>query len=147
MDPGRDRDLHLQGRGLLLVPSVFGVETVALDPDAEPQPTLFYPAGLDRQSGALPLFAVPPAGAPSPLAELLGRTRAAVLQAVAEHPGCSTKELATLIGIAPASASEHATTLRKAGMIDTVRHRNTALHSLTAFGAAFLDAPRADPLG
>jgi DNA-binding MarR family transcriptional regulator len=69
----------------------------------------------------------------------VGTTRAAVLTTVAEHPGCSTKELAALTGIAPASASEHATVLRRAGLINTVRHRNSAMHSPTALGIALLN--------
>lgn len=59
---------------------------------------------------------------------------------IAEHPGCSTKELAGLAGIAPASASEHATVLREAGLVQTVRHRNLAVHSATVLGVALLNA-------
>ncbi|MEV6163078.1 MarR family transcriptional regulator [Streptomyces sp. NPDC052052] len=142
---GLDGDVHLEGRGLLLVPSVFGAETPTIDLDAEPQPVLRYPAGHDRSSGATPLFALSaqpaPPGARSPLTSLLGETRAAVLHTIAEHPGCSTKELAAFTGIAPSSASEHATTLRTAGLVDTVRHRNTALHNATALGVALLESP------
>ncbi|MDP4506519.1 winged helix-turn-helix domain-containing protein [Nonomuraea turcica] len=149
MASGLEGDLHLDGRGLLLIPSVFGFAAPVLDPSAEPQPILTYPAGLEQQSGTLPLCA-PPAqptspGASSPLASVLGRTRAAVLHSIAEHPACSTKELAARIGIAPASASEHTTSLREAGLVHTVRSRNTALHSPTALGAAFLNAPRDIP--
>lgn len=61
-----------------------------------------------------------------------------MLSAIAENPGCSTKELAALLGIAPPSASEHATTLREARLIDTVRDRNTVLHSPTALGITLL---------
>ncbi|WP_327585621.1 helix-turn-helix domain-containing protein [Nonomuraea sp. NBC_00507] len=72
---------------------------------------------------------LPSWGASSSPASVLGRTRAAVLHAIAEHPACSTKELAAHIGIAPASASEHTTRLREAGLVHTVRSRNMALHS------------------
>lgn len=74
----------------------------------------------------------------SSLAPLLGRTRAVVLAAIAEHPGCSTKELAALTSLAPASASEHSTVLREAGLIRTVRYRNAVLHSPTNLGTALL---------
>ncbi|MGP3914715.1 winged helix-turn-helix domain-containing protein [Nonomuraea sp. 10N515B] len=131
MASGHEGDIHLHGRGLLLVPSVFGFAAPALDPYAEPQPMLTYPAGLEQQSRALPLGA-PPAqptspGASSSLASVLGRTRAAMLHAIAEHPAWSTKELAARIGIAPASASEHTTSLREAGLVHTVRNRNTVV--------------------
>jgi DNA-binding transcriptional ArsR family regulator len=46
----------------------------------------------------------------SDLAGLLGATRARVIRAVAA--GCTTTELARALGIAPATASEHATVLR-----------------------------------
>ncbi|GAA3352934.1 winged helix-turn-helix domain-containing protein [Streptomyces antimycoticus] len=145
MVSGFDGDLHLDGRGLMLVPSVFGAEAPAIDIDAEPQPVLRYPISHDQPSGPRSLFVLPahspPPGARSPLALLLGQTRAAVLHTIAEHPGCSTKELAALVGIAPPSASEHATTLRAAQLIRTVRHRNTALHSPTTLGIALLNTP------
>ncbi|MGW4994272.1 winged helix-turn-helix domain-containing protein [Streptomyces mirabilis] len=139
-------DVHLQGRGLLLVPQVFGNGLPFLDADTEPQPVLGYPAGTDQHSRKLPLFAAPEQpttpGGTSSLAPLLGRTRAVVLTAIAEHSGCSTKELAALTGLAPASASEHATILREAGLIRTVRHHNAVLHSPTNLGRALLNTPR-----
>jgi DNA-binding transcriptional ArsR family regulator len=140
---GIDGDLHLDGRGLLLVPMVFGGEAPAIDIDAEPQPVLRYPILRDQPSDARPLFASPARppspGVRSPLASLLGPTRAAVLHAIAEHSGCSTKELASHVGITPSSASEHAATLRRAGLVRTGRHRNTAIHTPTALGIGLLN--------
>jgi DNA-binding transcriptional ArsR family regulator len=109
---------------------------------------VIYPANDDQPLHRL--TALTPnasAGAPEGIAALLGRTRAAVLHAIAEHPESSTKELAALVGIAPASASEHATTLREAGLTYTVRHRNTALHSPTDLGITLLSAPHGNPRG
>ena len=147
---GFDGDLHLEGRGLLLVPSLFGVEVPAVDIDAEPQPVVRYPISHDQRSDPTPLSAWPapdaaPPGARSPVASLLGRSRAAVLHAIAENPGCSTKELAHLTGLAPPSASEHATTLRTAGLIRTVRHHSAALHSPTALGVTLLSLAPGKP--
>ncbi len=139
---GFDDDLHLGGRGLLLVPSAFGPDAPGIDIDAQPQPVLRYPV-IAPSPTALRLFAptAPPisSGTGSPLASLLGHTRAAVLQAVAEHPGCSTKELALHARVAPASASEHATVLRSAGLVRTLRHHNRALHVPTALGLSLLE--------
>lgn len=42
------------------------------------------------------------------------------------------------------ATSEHATVLRGAGLIQTVRHRTSAIHSATGLGIALLNAPR-DP--
>ncbi|MFB7448202.1 MarR family transcriptional regulator [Streptomyces sp. NPDC056194] len=76
---------------------------------------------------------------------VLGHTRAAVLGTIARHPGCSTQQLAVLVGIAKASASEHATTLRNAGLIATHRDRRTTAHIATPTGIAVLNAPSGRP--
>lgn len=139
---GFDGDLHLEGRGLLLTPSVFALESPSIDIDARPQPVLRYP--ISEQATGPFRCALPdslPASPRTALGSLLGPTRAAVLQAIADHPGCTTKQLATLTRITSPSASEHATTLRSAGLVHTTRQRNTAHHSLTPLGAAFLNSP------
>ncbi|MFF4402536.1 ArsR/SmtB family transcription factor [Streptomyces sp. NPDC001480] len=143
MASGIDEDLYLEGRGLLLMPTVFGSGPSGVVPNAEPQPLLIYPvhAGHDASPAAFPsaLLGSQPAASRS-LASLLGPTRAAVLMVVANRPGCSTKELAAAVGVAPASASEHATTLRTAGLLHTIRRGNTAAHSATAAGHVLLEA-------
>jgi DNA-binding transcriptional ArsR family regulator len=134
--------LDLDGRGLLINPGVLA----------------FYPRAsvIDDPGGSVPVLLVPiwerpslaaadadsvPAG---DLAGLLGATRARVIRAVAA--GCTTTELARALDIAPATASEHATVLRKSGLISTQRHRNTVLHTLTPLGTALIDAnPAGDP--
>ncbi|WP_409239843.1 winged helix-turn-helix domain-containing protein [Streptomyces sp. PA5.6] len=133
-------DIHLAGRGLLLIPSVFGAVFPAFDETAEPQPWLTYPVGVRDTD----LFLAPVETArvlstvPDSLTALLGHTRAVVLWTIAEHPGCTTSELARRAGISPASASQHATVLRTAGLSHTVRHRNTALHTATYAGTHLL---------
>jgi DNA-binding transcriptional ArsR family regulator len=140
MASGTRGDLRLEGRGLLLVPSLFGSESPVIDPDAEPQPFLTYPANFGAALTALtPVSAEPPAtGAPAALTALLGGTRAAVLHAIATHPGCNTGELAGLLGIGPSGASQHATVLRQAGLVTTLRHRNSAVHTATSTGLSLL---------
>jgi len=70
------------------------------------------------------------------LAALLGPTRAAVLRALTAPRG--TAELARVVGISPASASEHAKVLRDVYLIETVREGRVARHSLTGLGATML---------
>ncbi|MER5430289.1 winged helix-turn-helix domain-containing protein [Streptomyces sp. NPDC002588] len=77
---------------------------------------------------------------PQSLAAILGRTRATVLCAIADHAGCTTTEPAHHAGISPASASEHATTLRNPGLTTASRHRNTVLHTLTTAGITLLNS-------
>jgi hypothetical protein len=131
------RELHLDGRGLLLVPSFFCAATpVALLDPALP-PVLVYP--VDRLGGLVPADTTSPSGAArESLAALLGRTRAAVLQATDE--GCTTGEVARQLNISPAAASQHATVLRNAGLLVSHRERNSVLHTLTPLGRAMLDA-------
>lgn len=129
------RELHLDGRGLLLVPSFFCARTpVALLDPALP-PVLVYP--VDRLGGLEPGGAGSAAGREA-LAALLGRTRAAVLEA--SDDGCTTGEMARRLRISPAAASQHATVLRNAGLLVSQRDRNTVLHTLTPLGRAMLDA-------
>ncbi|MGW4497172.1 ArsR/SmtB family transcription factor [Micromonospora sp. NPDC004336] len=135
------RELHLDGRGLLLVPSFFCAATpVALLDPALP-PVLVYP--VDRLGGLAPApgEAAGP-GAPDTgreaLAALLGRTRAAVL-AVSDD-GCTTGEVARRLNISPAAASQHTTVLRNAGLLVSHRDRNTVLHTLTPLGRAMLNS-------
>ncbi|MFG2908646.1 ArsR/SmtB family transcription factor [Kitasatospora sp. NPDC048286] len=151
MASGLDADVNLGGQGLLLQPSVFGVEAPVVDFDAVPQPVLSYPVARLQEGAATPLFAALPSGdgpavpAVDAVGSVLGHTRAAVLGTIARHPGCSTQQLAALVGIAKASASEHATTLRNAGLIVTHRDRRTTAHVATPTGIALLNAPSARP--
>ncbi|MEU6073195.1 winged helix-turn-helix domain-containing protein [Micromonospora sp. NPDC047074] len=135
------RELHLDGRGLLLVPSFFCAATpVALLDPALP-PVLVYP--VDRLGGLVPALGVGAGPAtPDPgrdaLAALLGRTRAAVL--AASDDGCTTGEVARRLNISPAAASQHTTVLRNAGLLVSHRDRNTVLHTLTPLGRAMLNS-------
>ncbi|MFJ3965661.1 winged helix-turn-helix domain-containing protein [Streptomyces sp. NPDC090036] len=78
---------------------------------------------------------VPPA-----LSALLGRTRAVVLCVIADRPASTTTQLARRAGISPAGASEHATTLRAAGLTALARERKAALHTLTHLGLTLLNS-------
>lgn len=134
------RELHLDGRGLLLVPSFFCARTpVALLDPALP-PVLVYP--VDRLGGLAHNLggggrSGRHAGRREALAALVGRTRANVLEVV--DGGCSTGEVARRLRISPAAASQHATVLRNAGLLVSHRDRNTVLHTLTPLGRAMLD--------
>ncbi|MDT3398316.1 helix-turn-helix domain-containing protein [Streptomyces sp. B1866] len=139
-----DRDVHLRGRGLLLLPSFFCRRTpVALCDPALP-PVLVYPME-HAPLGGPPAPHPDRAGgdrdrAPGTLGRLVGHTRSAVLQMVGG--GCTTSELARRVGVSPASASQHATVLREAGLVHTLRRGSTVLHTLTPLGAALLRGGR-----
>ncbi|GAA2605350.1 helix-turn-helix domain-containing protein [Streptomyces axinellae] len=59
-----------------------------------------------------------------------------MLEVIAD--GVTTGQLARRVGLSPASASEHTTVLRKAGLVATRRSGRTAHHSLTALGSELL---------
>ena len=95
------------------------------------QPTLVYPipyavwsmnAGYDGAKAAL------------------GTTRAAVLQTlVDEH---TTTSLARALGLSPSTASEHASALRRAGLVASRRRGKAMVHSVTQLGLDVVTASR-----
>ncbi|MEU3166762.1 winged helix-turn-helix domain-containing protein [Streptosporangium sp. NPDC006930] len=132
-----DRDVHLNGRGLLLSPSLFlqGRNHLFLDRENETGlPALVVSAPCT--SAVMSDLMETPAPDDEALGALVGHTRAAALQALTES--CTTGGLSERLGISLAGASKHATVLRKAGLITTARNRNTALHTLTSLGMALL---------
>jgi DNA-binding transcriptional ArsR family regulator len=117
------------GLGVVLVPSPFlaGEVRVAL---AEGEPLrIFYPTGTPVPSRA-------GADGDDPLARMLGSTRAAVLRAVGT--GCGTVTLSRRVGSSPATASEHVSVLRAAGLVATARVGRGVRHWLTPLGAQVL---------
>lgn len=128
-------DLYLRGRGLALVPSFFAVQAEVFVPSGDGEPVLICPAvrdplriaevfGVRRRSDAA-------------LAALLGRTRAAVLEAAAE--GATTGQVARRLGVAASSASTHAAVLRDAGLITSRRDGGRVWHLITPVGRQLLD--------
>ncbi|MFJ8085419.1 ArsR/SmtB family transcription factor [Streptomyces sp. NPDC096205] len=135
---GHAEDVHLDGRGLTIVPRVLGGTRPALSPTDE---RLWLTVPVAGPGPALRPAAEPTAPrTPRALALLLGATRAAVLWVIAHEPGSTTGEIARQVNIAPSSASEHAGVLRDAGLTVAHRHRNTVRHSLAPAGAALVQA-------
>jgi DNA-binding transcriptional ArsR family regulator len=134
-DYPNSRELHLLGRGLLLVPSFFCAKTPVALVDPELPPVLVYP--VDRLGGLVVDGTDGADTGRTALAALLGRTRAAVLAAT--DGGCSTGELARRLRISAAAASQHTTVLRNAGLLVSHRDRNTVLHTPTPLGRALLN--------
>ncbi|MEU3170263.1 transcriptional regulator [Streptosporangium sp. NPDC006930] len=139
-------DLHLEGRGLTLVPSFFcwpGPITLA---NQSGPPVLVYPV---QKGPAQPLVAETERTRERSLRSLvalMGQTRAEVLREIAERNHVNTTELAQTLGISLAGASQHAAVLRNAGLVTTARHRGSALHKVSNHGAALLHSA-ASPVG
>ncbi|MGK5550214.1 DUF5937 family protein [Actinomadura kijaniata] len=122
-----DRELRLDGRGLLLVPSYFCCRQPITLREPGPVPVLVYPVA-HRQ----PLVGRRPAH--RALAALLGATRAAILATIARNGNATTGELADRVGVSPAAVSQHTNVLREAGLIVTRRDSRHCVHALTDRG-------------
>ncbi|WP_051366135.1 ArsR/SmtB family transcription factor [Hamadaea tsunoensis] len=137
VDAVMDADVHLGGRGVTLVPSMFVGDMPLLLSDVDPDGPfrLIYPAHRD----SLPLAtAVLPEAAPHGVTQLIGHTRARVLLAIATAP-CTTTELAGRTRTSLATASQHASVLRQAGLITTRRDGLAVRHVVTPLGQALLN--------
>ncbi|MFE4829034.1 ArsR/SmtB family transcription factor [Streptomyces sp. NPDC056672] len=133
-------DVKLDGRGLLLVPSAF-CRTRAMTYNSlvdDQSPVILFMPVVRTVSDAAALLTVPGSGTLKRLVALLGRTRAHALDAIGHGP-CTTGQLAERLAASPATASEHATVLREAGLIATTRHGSAVLHALTPLGEALLN--------
>ncbi|GIH03852.1 transcriptional regulator [Rhizocola hellebori] len=127
--------IHLEGRGLTLVPSYFCVRHPITLFDAELPPVLIYPC--TREQGPLLLPNTVPH---RNLAALIGSTRAAILATVGS--GTGTMDLARRLGISPANASEHLSVLRDSGLITSHRVGARVVHEIAGLGVALLEGPR-----
>ena len=127
--PEKKLDFHLAGRGLTLYPCAVWAGAPLIGTHVDGTNLLVYPA-------LTPLPLLPEPQGADPLGTLLGRTRAQVLEALAEQR--TTGSLAQDLGISAASASQHATALREAGLVATRREGKTAWHECTALGAELL---------
>lgn len=128
----RDQELHLDGRGLLLIPAYFCIRAPLTMFDPDLPPVLVYPAQRQPNEALLqrdnPRLTALPA--------LIGATRTAVLDAIGDRRTATTTELARHLAISMASASEHTRVLRDAGLITSYRDRNCMQHQLTPLGRA-----------
>ncbi|RSM95323.1 transcriptional regulator [Nonomuraea sp. WAC 01424] len=119
-------EIHLQGRGLTLIPSYFGRFAPVAMADVSLPPVLVFPIQHATPApGADPDDALP---------DLLGATRARVLRCIAATDGCTTSELARRTGASLSSASAHAQVLQRAGLVTSTRHANMVIHQITRLG-------------
>lgn len=124
-----ERDIHLGGRGLTLIPSWFCHRMPVTFIDPELPPVLVFPIagpGTADRSGVAPL---------------LGETRARALREL--RAPRSTTDLARRLDVSPGVASRHARVLREAGLVSSVRDGPAVIHVLTRLGSSLL-AGRAD---
>ena len=127
-------DVDAGGRGLLLVPVVFGNSASFVSIDGPWRPTVSYaPRGL----GLLWLQESDGAEGDVPLELLLGRGRASVLSALVEP--ASTSELALRLGVSPSTVSEHLGVLSRSGVVNRRRAGRLVLYVLTPRGEQLVE--------
>lgn len=128
-----EHDVHLNGAGLTATPSAYWLGGPLRTVHPNGSTVLIYPAATRRGPTA--------AGAQSdPLAELLGRTRAAALRVLVRPH--TTSGLSAALGVSPAAASDHARVLRGNGLIGTTRAGKSVLHQCSPLGMTLLDRQR-----
>ncbi|MBF4160815.1 helix-turn-helix domain-containing protein [Nocardioides acrostichi] len=130
--------VDLDGRGLLLVPSVFVTSGVAVYADRQWRAALVYPA---RGHAALWSSRRPPGAA---VERLLGRGRARILLAV--DTGASTTQLARELELSPAGVSAHLGVLLEAGLLTRSRMGRTVVYRRSPLGDALAAAGDDDPV-
>lgn len=134
-DAAPARDVRLNGRGLVLLPTFHHPQGPLLQDTPGRSAVLTYPAGPGLPPTAGRLTA--PAEA---LAAVLGRTRLDALRLLAEPH--TTTSLARALHVSNATASSHVTALRSAGMATTTRTGRSVTHRRTALGALIAGAGR-----
>lgn len=130
-----DREIELTGEGLVLAPSLFAANPLMLNPRTGWQgtPTLVYNVTPDADTAAALWQGAE--GGPA-LSELLGHTRASVLESV--RVPSSTGDISRRLHISNPSASKHVGVLRRSGLVTTERKNNSVVHRLTLLGEAVL---------
>lgn len=127
---------HADGRGVVLMPSVFVWPDVVSGFARPWQPTVIYPAlGMGR------LHDPAPPGPPEALARLLGHQRAAILGGLTAP--ASTTELAARHGLAASTVSAHLSALREAGLLTSRREGHYVLYGRTDLGDRLVRGPAA----
>lgn len=137
---GLNRETALDGDGLLLVPSVFVWPELAVYAD-EPWPkAIVYPA-----RGVGTLLEHGPPEPPAHLPPLLGRSRALLLDALADP--ASTSQLARAYGMATGAVGDHLAILHRAGLVERARSGRSVLYRRTPLGDALTTGTTSALLG
>lgn len=120
------------GAGVLLIPSVFVWPRISVFDTDDYQPAIAYPVrGVGTVWGA-----EPPPSTVTPLASLVGRSRAALL-VLLELPRTTT-QLAQTLGVTAATVSEHLAVLKRSNLVRSHRDGRSVLYERTTLGSRLL---------
>lgn len=128
---------QLFGVGLVIAPSLFAPDPMVIDTEAGGQgaPVLVYNVTPSIESAA-GLWQQQEEDRAAALGELLGHTRANVLQAL--RSTSSIGEISRCLDISHPSVSKHLGVLRRSGLVAAERRNNLTVHRLTHLGEAVL---------
>jgi DNA-binding transcriptional ArsR family regulator len=129
-----DFDLHLDGRGLLLIPAFFCVcyPVKLFDPDLPP--TLVFPVSHDPTWLARD-SAGDRAGS---LAQLIGASRANILELIGGSPAITAATIVEQLHLSAPAVSYHTKILRESGLLDSDWDGPSVIHHVTPLGIALL---------
>lgn len=128
-----ERDVYPEGQGLVLRPSFFAyADVTVLHVPGDPV-VLAYPV---RHRAGWCVARDPDA---SSLEPVLGRARSQALEVLA-GASLTTSELAGRLGLSVPSASQHAASLRDAGLVVSDRHGKAVVHQASLLGVQLLHA-------
>ncbi|MGW7051249.1 ArsR/SmtB family transcription factor [Streptomyces sp. NPDC054887] len=142
-----DKQLELGGRSLTMIPSFFCIRHPTALADEELPPVLVHP--LTPDPGWLALARGHGSEEPGsraaglPVAQLIGHTRAAVLDVLGRP--MTTTQLGGVLRLTLSTASRHATVLREAGLVASERHGSRVLHRRTVLGDALMNGGPSGP--
>jgi DNA-binding transcriptional ArsR family regulator len=131
-----DADVHLSGRALVVVPMVFCGPTPRFLPNPDDIPVLVYQLPLEPSTG--PFTSPAPRRHRKAIDKILGASRSRILHLIHTTPGLTTGELAQRADQSLASASEHATALRNAGLTTSHRDQGRVRHYATTTATSLL---------
>ncbi len=128
---------ELLGEGLVVAPSLFARAPMVLDAETGGQgaPVLVYNV-TPTHDGAAGLWQQQEEDRAAALSDLLGHTRANVLEAL--RSSSSIGEISRRLDISHPSVSKHLGVLRRSGLVSAERRNNLTLHRLTHLGEAVL---------
>ncbi|MFD8784162.1 winged helix-turn-helix domain-containing protein [Kitasatospora sp. NPDC059599] len=138
--------VDVAGRGLVLIPTLFGLGAQTDVTQAGP-PLVCYPA-RGRATMAEGLGTQQPTRADAALQGLIGAPRARLLTMLATP--ASTTELAQRLGVTPGAVSRHLGALAAAGLLERNRHGRRVLYGRSPLGDGLVAgavAPRPSAVG
>jgi DNA-binding transcriptional ArsR family regulator len=130
--PTINHTLEAGGKGVLLMPHIFGRPDITIDPASLGMPTIAYsPRGL----GGVWDYSTSPAGQ-DPVSALIGKGRTAILRRIGQPR--TTTDLARELQVSGATVSVHLATLKRCGLVTSWRSGQRVFYQRTSLAASIL---------